>query len=351
MAEAGNSVTDFSYDMPAKGVRDAAGLPARVAVFADDPATRRQIADDMKGAGFRALEGGTISSLLDGPITLLGDVVMVDCPAAIAGGLEASTLAALARLDMRVARSGVHLVVTTSLEALDDVFGALDQSQAQILVQPTRADRLVAVGRVMSSVSNGRVREMSEEDRISVLHLSQQVEAIAQQLERISGRDTGGSDLPASGFDNGGRVSDFKNEFRGPSSEPLTFGQGAGGKGGAPRALPDPKLVRQVIAARQARARFFDADLFADPAWDMLLDLTAARAEKAQVSVTSLCIAAGVPATTALRWLKQMVESGIFERVADTADRRRAFIELSDESADAMARYFASVEMPMALAA
>jgi len=36
----------------------------------------------------------------------------------------------------------------------------------------------------------------------------------------------------------------------------------------------------------------------ADPAWDMLLDLTAARAESRAVSVSSLCIAAGVPTTT-----------------------------------------------------
>ena len=83
----------------------------------------------------------------------------------------------------------------------------------------------------------------------------------------------------------------------------------------------------------------------------MLLDLTAAHAENAQVSVTSLCIAAGVPATTALRWLKQMVESGIFERVADANDRRRAFIELSSASLDAMARYFEHVETPLARAA
>jgi hypothetical protein len=87
--------------------------------------------------------------------------------------------------------------------------------------------------------------------------------------------------------------------------------------------------VRQIIANRQARARFFDPALFGDPAWDMLLDLTAAHGEGAQVSVTSLCIAAGVPATTALRWLTQMVESGIFIRVPDPADKRRAFMGLS----------------------
>ena len=104
--------------------------------------------------------------------------------------------------------------------------------------------------------------------------------------------------------------------------------------------LPDPRLVKAMIRERQRRGEFFEAELFADPAWDILLDLTAARAEHRRVSVTSLCIAANVPATTALRWIAQMVEAGILERIQDDTDRRRAFIALSDSASDAMARYF-----------
>ncbi|MEM8860985.1 MAG: MarR family transcriptional regulator, partial [Chloroflexota bacterium] len=172
---------DFHYDMP----QDSAGMPARVAVFADRASERAQIADDLVGAGFRALDGGAVSVLLDGPITLLSDVVMIDCPGTGGSGLDGTTLAALARLDMRAARSGAQLIVSTSMEALDDVFGALDQSEPQILVQPSRAERIVAVGRVMTEVSSARVREMTEEDRLALLRLSQQVESIAHQLDRI----------------------------------------------------------------------------------------------------------------------------------------------------------------------
>lgn len=56
--------------------------------------------------------------------------------------------------------------------------------------------------------------------------------------------------------------------------------------------------------------------------------------------MTSLCIASGVPPTTALRWISQLTEGGLLERVEDEADRRRAFIALSDKAAEAMARYF-----------
>lgn len=107
--------------------------------------------------------------------------------------------------------------------------------------------------------------------------------------------------------------------------------------------LPDPRLVRRIIRQRQLRARFFDGELFADPAWDMLLDLTAARVEHTRVSVTSLCFASGVPPTTALRWIAQMKDAGLMERVEDETDKRRAFITLTDKAADAMAQFFAEL--------
>jgi len=108
--------------------------------------------------------------------------------------------------------------------------------------------------------------------------------------------------------------------------------------------LPDPRLVRKIIHQRRLRARFFDEDLFADPAWDMLLDLTAARAEHTRVSVTSLCIASEVPLTTALRWINLLVDCGLFDRTEDDTDKRRAFISLSDRGASLMAKYFAEIK-------
>src|SRR3546814_10077844 len=46
--------------------------------------------------------------------------------------------------------------------------------------------------------------------------------------------------------------------------------------------------VRGLIRARRTRDQFFRNELFADPAWDMLLDLMAARLEHKRVSVSSL---------------------------------------------------------------
>jgi len=102
--------------------------------------------------------------------------------------------------------------------------------------------------------------------------------------------------------------------------------------------------VRAIIRARRMRDQFFRGEIFADPAFDMLLDLYAARLEGRRVAVSSLCIAAAVPATTALRWIKQLTDRGLFVRQADPQDGRRIYIELSEAAANAMGNYLAAVQ-------
>jgi len=108
--------------------------------------------------------------------------------------------------------------------------------------------------------------------------------------------------------------------------------------------MPAISTIRAMIRARRLRDQYFSGELFADPAWDMLLDLLLARLEQRTVAVSSLCIAAAVPPTTALRWIKRLTDEGIFVRTADPRDGRRVFIDLSDGAADAMATYIRSVE-------
>jgi hypothetical protein len=313
---------DFAYQ-PAND----SGAALAVSIYADRDNVREQMRDDALEAGMVLRECAPIPALLEGEPGPLGEVVLFDCPQ-----VSARTTAALVRLDERVARSGAHLVVSTSVAALDEVFACCERSAPQILVDPTQAERVVALGRVLAQVPNLRLRELSGDDRLALLRLTEQVGEIALRLERL-----GGEGLSASG--GAFRFESPAQAYRGPN-----HGVGDDRHIRAPRpALPDPRLVRKILAQRQLRAKFFDAELFGDPAWDILLDLTAARAEHVRVSVTSLCIASGVPPTTALRWIGQMTQAGLLERVEDDADRRRAFIGLTDGAADAMARYFAEL--------
>lgn len=317
---------DRGQDRPFGRVQDRGTSALAVSIFADRSYLRAEMEEDAVAAGLRIAQTADLGNLLGadgGPA--LGDLVLVDCPV-----IDGAELAALARLDLRAAKSGSHLVVSTSIGSLDDVFGCLDQSEAQILVTPSRADRVIALGRTLARAGN-RVRELSEEDRLALLRLTEQVGQIAQKLEALS---SGSASAAA-------QHSAFR--FDGTSDESrLDDGTDRLVRAARPP-LPDPRLVRKIIRQRQLRARFFEGDLFADPAWDMLLDLTAARAEHVRVSVTSLCIASGVPPTTALRWIGQMTDAGLLQRVDDETDRRRAFITLTDKAADAMARYFSEL--------
>lgn len=101
-------------------------------------------------------------------------------------------------------------------------------------------------------------------------------------------------------------------------------------------ARAEAAYIRMLIRTRRLRTHYFRADLFADPAWDMLLDLLAAQLEGKKVAVSSLCIAAAVPPTTALRWIGVLAENDLIVRVADPDDGRRVHVELAPVTARAL---------------
>jgi DNA-binding MarR family transcriptional regulator len=98
-----------------------------------------------------------------------------------------------------------------------------------------------------------------------------------------------------------------------------------------------------LIQARRNRAQYLTPELFADPAWDILLDLLRAEITHERVSVSSACIAASVPATTGLRWLSTLEKHGLVVRERDLHDARRTFVALSKKTSMALRRYFIEV--------
>lgn len=107
-----------------------------------------------------------------------------------------------------------------------------------------------------------------------------------------------------------------------------------------PTTFADPdtlaSLASGLYETRRLRDRHFKNDLFADPAWDILLDLFVQKSVGKRVSITSACIASGVPATTGLRWVTLLVDEGLVIREGDEIDRRRAFLRLSKEGEKAV---------------
>lgn len=121
---------------------------------------------------------------------------------------------------------------------------------------------------------------------------------------------------------------------------------------GLPAALSDDEMERRlegIIKHRRSRRMHFSDDLFADPAWDILLELALAERQQRRVSISRLCIGSQVPATTALRWIKHMTDSGWLVRKDDPLDGRRKFAELSENASSKMRAFLASVDQKAAV--
>lgn len=149
-------------------------------------------------------------------------------------------------------------------------------------------------------------------DKERLLHLSSEVSRIADSLAKLSSH-----------------------------SEP--FGGGSHPQRSEPVPEISPQAVALVLRARRLRATFFEQELFADPAWDMLLELFHAELTHRRVPVSNLCTAAAVPATTALRWLKTLVDKGMVIRRDDPLDGRRVYVELQPQTSNALKRYFGMI--------
>lgn len=221
----------------------------------------------------------------------------------------------LSEISSDVAAGRYAAVVSTTAALLDPVAARLDESAVELIVAADQAERAAALA-VAAACTGGMGARLSDvasdQNAARLRQLSDEVSRIAATLARLS------SNPPVA-----------------PRPTPGLQ------KGEVPEVSAE--TVRAVIRARRLRARYFPEELFADPAWDMLLDLLQAEIAQLRVPVSSLCIAAAVPATTALRWLKTLVQQGLFVRRADPHDGRRVFVELAPSASEALRRYFAEI--------
>ena len=206
-------------------------------------------------------------------------------------------------------------VVSTSRDIVDQIVFGLGDSAIEVLVDANEMERAAALAIATSEAARGHRLSDVAGDRSA-----EQLRQLTAEVNRIAGMLS--------------RLSD------GPAAVPRAPEKAA--TDDQPEVSVD--TVRKIIRARRLRARYFPEHLFADPAWDMLLDLLQAELSHLRVPVSSLCIAASVPATTALRWLKTMVTEGLFVRRADPHDGRRVFVELAPDTRSALRRYFAEVD-------
>ena len=104
--------------------------------------------------------------------------------------------------------------------------------------------------------------------------------------------------------------------------------------------------LRVSYRDRLYRKNFFKQSyIIGEPCWDMILDLCISEIEGRKISVTSACLASGVPITTALRWISLLERDGVIEKESDSKDRRRTFLRISKAGFESTFRYFKSISM------
>ena len=282
-------------------------------LFGSDPRRRLRAEDALTASGMRLVDRVTIE---DGE-QRLDDQLSLGL-AWLELGEEDATPALdrlLSRLDAVAESRGTRVIASAPMPLVDLVAARLTARSTEILIDPDDAQRVAVLATAFSgSLEETGVRDVGKDNAARLRQLSDEMGRIAATLARLS---------------------------TGPGTPAVKPGESSG-------AVPEveAETVRSIIRARRLRSRFFSEDLFADPAWDMLLDLLQAEIAQLRVPVSSLCIAAAVPATTALRWIKTMTEQGLFVRRADPHDGRRVFVELAPAASQAMRRYFAEVGKP-----
>lgn len=211
----------------------------------------------------------------------------------------------LAGLNTDIAAGRVVAIVSTPAALIDRVAAALPALTHQ-LADATDADRIAALLAASAATPSALREATGSNELVRLARLTEEVARVAAALAtRVTTTDAPRAPAP-------------------------------------PSAPSHADEIRALIRARRLRAQYFEAELFADPAWDMLLDLAAAHATRERVAVSSLCIAAAVPPTTALRWIRTLTDAGLFVRTADPADGRRVFIELSASAAASMQAYMSA---------
>ena len=101
--------------------------------------------------------------------------------------------------------------------------------------------------------------------------------------------------------------------------------------------------ARRLYRFRRRRDSVLGSYLFGEPAWDLLLELFIAEADERRVSISNACVAAAVPSTTAIRWIKELESHKLVRREDDPDDARRTYVRLTGAGRTALKRLLGGI--------
>ena len=225
----------------------------------------------------------------DGAVALLSarhqiHVIVLDPRALEATPTRSPSANAALELQKLIARPDIELILVTDARSLNDLEQPWSREAADLLPKPLVRQTLIR------AVQEAQRRHLSLRDRRAPLRI------LARQ-----------DDVP-------------------PAATPRR----------APAFREHPVELRILDALSEIddlRMRQLDGIVEGDAAWSMLAELLRARLTRRRISVTSLCLASKSPVTTALRRIERLLEAGLVTYSLDPKDRRRKYIELTEEGA------------------
>ncbi|MET0240478.1 MAG: MarR family transcriptional regulator [Sphingobium sp.] len=316
---------DFSYgDMMVQAMPAAFGAEERRSLLlVGTPDHHAELSAMAAGAELRVMAMVSLEDMAERLRPVIGaDVLVVDLRGV--PGADPQLVVLLSALLAWPGYADARPLILVDMANAEAVAAMLHVAFDRMLCDPSPSDIALSLC-LLAQPAQARLHDIGRDsDAARLDRLSAEVRRLAQTIDRLA-RDDNVAARPLNGR---------HDEMTPPTGEEWTrqSGNSAAGR----------EEVRALLQARRMRERFLPGDLFADPAWDMMLDLMAARIDGKRVSVSSLCIAAAVPPTTALRWIAQLTERGIFVRRNDPNDARRVFISLSDEAAESLTDWFAA---------
>lgn len=210
-----------------------------VLVLADSEEGLRRSCDAIEGAGYRVSGRSGLTHAVERlKQQASADTVFVDV---MEDHEQLDDL--LDALNLAASASGQRSVINAPAALIDPISSRLSQSGIWHLCDAEHEEVLDALTTACAPPPQ-RLNEV-DKGQDPLQQLSEEVVRISERLSRLSG-EAGARDAPPA---------------KGSTKEqPVTAAS-----------------IRALIRARRAREQFFPAGMFADPAWDMLLDLMAAN--------------------------------------------------------------------------
>jgi DNA-binding MarR family transcriptional regulator len=103
------------------------------------------------------------------------------------------------------------------------------------------------------------------------------------------------------------------------------------------------RIAERLLRQRQQRSDYVSSTLFAEPGWDMLLELYVIENSGSSTAASALLPHSAITKSTKARWLDHLEQLRLVRRRAHPLEPDTEFVELTNEGARELERYLSSI--------